>query len=78
MATLYEVITIFRNNIFENPLSAWLTSFDYLYCQVRDALRIDNNKLKHKAGLLGNKPLLKDYEVRKDEGEELQVSKPPL
>jgi len=40
--------------------------------QVRDALRIDNNKLKHKAGLLGNKPLLRDYEIRKDEGEELR------
>jgi len=40
--------------------------------QVRDALRIDNNKLKHKAGLLGNKPLLHDYEIRKDEGDELR------
>ncbi|XP_057311878.1 coiled-coil domain-containing protein 96-like [Hydractinia symbiolongicarpus] len=40
--------------------------------QVRDGLRIDNTKLKHKSGLLGNKPLLRDFEVRKDEGEELK------
>ena len=45
-----------------------------MHPQARDGLRIDNTKLKHKAGLLGNKPLLKDYEVRKDEGEELQVN----
>lgn len=40
--------------------------------QVRDGLRIDNTKLKHRSGLLGNKPLLRDFEVRKDEGEELK------
>ena len=35
--------------------------------QVRDALRTDNTKLKHKSGLLGNEPLLRDFEYRKDE-----------
>jgi len=35
--------------------------------QARDSLRFDNTKLKHKAGLLGNKPLLRDFEDRKDE-----------
>jgi len=40
--------------------------------QARDSLRFDNNKLKHKAGLLGNKPLLRDFEERKDESEELR------
>ena len=35
--------------------------------QARDSLRFDNTKLKHKAGLLGNKPLLRDFENRKDE-----------
>lgn len=40
--------------------------------QARDSLRFDNTKLKHKAGLLGNKPLLRDYEERKDESEELR------
>lgn len=36
--------------------------------QVRDSLRIDNVKLKQKCGLLGNEHLLRDFEVRKDEG----------
>eukprot|EP00111_Clytia_hemisphaerica_P023054 TCONS_00067825-protein len=40
--------------------------------QARDSLRFDNTKLKHKAGLLGNKPLLRDFEERKDESEELR------
>ncbi|CAB3994329.1 Hypothetical predicted protein [Paramuricea clavata] len=35
--------------------------------QARDALRIDNVKLRQKCGLLGNEPLLRDYEERKDE-----------
>merc|ERR1712141_674510 len=39
--------------------------------QVRDALRIDNLKLKQKCGLLGNKSLLRDFEVRKEEGNDL-------
>ena len=37
---------------------------------MRDALRIENVKLRQKSGLLGNEPLLRDYEVRKE-----QVSK---
>jgi len=39
--------------------------------QVRDALRIDNLKLKQKCGLLGNESLLRDFEVRKEEGDDL-------
>ncbi|XP_028395496.1 coiled-coil domain-containing protein 96-like [Dendronephthya gigantea] len=35
--------------------------------QARDALRIDNVKLRQKCGLLGNEPLLRDYEERRDE-----------
>ena len=35
--------------------------------QVRDALRMDNLKLKQKCGLLGNESLLRDFEYRKDE-----------
>lgn len=40
--------------------------------QVRDGLRSDNSKLKHKSGLLGNEPLLRDFEHRKDEGDDLR------
>ncbi|XP_065065961.1 coiled-coil domain-containing protein 96-like [Rhopilema esculentum] len=40
--------------------------------QVRDALRMDNLKLKQKCGLLGNESLLRDFEHRKDEGDELE------
>ena len=40
--------------------------------QVRDGLRSDNSKLKHRSGLLGNEPLLRDFEHRKDEGDELR------
>jgi len=39
--------------------------------QARDSLRTDNQKLKHKSGLLGNEPLLRDFEERKDERDEL-------
>ncbi|RDD40624.1 Coiled-coil domain-containing protein 96 [Trichoplax sp. H2] len=39
--------------------------------QVRDALRIENVKLREKCGLLGNEPLLRDYEEKKDEGDYL-------
>ena len=35
--------------------------------QVRDALRIENVKLRQKCGLLGNEPLLRDYEQRKEQ-----------
>ena len=35
--------------------------------QVRDALRIENVKLRQKCGLLGNEPLLRDYEERKEQ-----------
>ena len=35
--------------------------------QVRDALRIENVKLRRKCGLLGNEPLLRDYEQRKEQ-----------
>ncbi|XP_046855010.1 coiled-coil domain-containing protein 96-like isoform X2 [Xenia sp. Carnegie-2017] len=40
--------------------------------QARDALRIDNVKLRQKCGLLGNEPLLRDYEERRDESIILQ------
>ncbi|XP_055877742.1 coiled-coil domain-containing protein 96-like isoform X2 [Biomphalaria glabrata] len=35
--------------------------------QARDALRIDNQKLRQNSGLLGNEPLLRDFESQKDE-----------
>ncbi|XP_068762170.1 cilia- and flagella-associated protein 184-like [Montipora capricornis] len=40
--------------------------------QVRDALRIENVKLRQKCGLLGNEPLLRDYEERKEQSGELR------
>ena len=40
--------------------------------QARDALRIDNQKLRQNCGLLGNEPLLRDFEERKDEGDDLK------
>ncbi|XP_078610664.1 cilia- and flagella-associated protein 184-like isoform X2 [Branchiostoma floridae x Branchiostoma japonicum] len=40
--------------------------------QARDALRIDNMRLRQKSGLLGNEPLLRDYEERRDEGDGLK------
>lgn len=40
--------------------------------QARDALRIDNQKLRQSCGLLGNEPLLRDFEERKDEGDDLR------
>lgn len=40
--------------------------------QARDALRIDNQKLRQNCGLLGNEPLLRDFEERKDEGDDLR------
>ncbi|GFO41833.1 coiled-coil domain-containing protein 96-like [Plakobranchus ocellatus] len=39
--------------------------------QARDALRIDNHKLRQNCGLLGSEPLLRDFEERKDESDEL-------
>ncbi|XP_048575975.1 coiled-coil domain-containing protein 96 [Nematostella vectensis] len=42
--------------------------------QVRDALRIENVKLRQKCGLLGNEPLLRDYEVRKDQSDDLNAT----
>ncbi|KAK3762148.1 hypothetical protein RRG08_024957 [Elysia crispata] len=41
--------------------------------QARDALRIDNQKLRQNCGLLGSEPLLRDFEERKDESDELQA-----
>ncbi|XP_074647859.1 uncharacterized protein LOC141903576 isoform X1 [Tubulanus polymorphus] len=41
--------------------------------QARDALRIDNHKLRQNCGLLGNEPLLRDFEERKDEGADLRA-----
>jgi len=41
--------------------------------QVRDALRIENVKLRQKCGLLGNEPLLRDYEQRKEQSDELRA-----
>ncbi|KAM7426029.1 Coiled-coil domain-containing protein 96 [Porites harrisoni] len=40
--------------------------------QVRDALRIENVKLRQKCGLLGNEPLLRDYEQRKEQSDDLR------
>jgi len=34
-------------------------------------LRIDNQKLRQNCGLLGNESLLRDFEERKDESEDL-------
>ncbi|XP_013385373.1 coiled-coil domain-containing protein 96 [Lingula anatina] len=39
--------------------------------QARDALRIDNQRLRQNCGLLGNEPLLRDFEERKDDSEAL-------
>ncbi|KAK3705171.1 hypothetical protein QZH41_013975, partial [Actinostola sp. cb2023] len=39
--------------------------------QVRDALRIENVKLRQKCGLLGNEPLLRDYELRREQSDDL-------
>ena len=41
--------------------------------QARDALRIDNQRLRQNSGLLGNEPLLRDFEERKDEGDDLRT-----
>ena len=35
--------------------------------QARDSLRMDNNRLKQRGGLVGHKALLRDYEERKDQ-----------
>ncbi|XP_071962592.1 cilia- and flagella-associated protein 184-like [Antedon mediterranea] len=40
--------------------------------RARDKLRIDNQRQMQKCGLLGNKPLLRDFEERKDEGDNLR------
>jgi len=39
---------------------------------VRDSLRTDNHRLRQTGGLLGNEPLLADYEDRADESTELR------
>jgi Domain of unknown function (DUF4201) len=39
--------------------------------QVRDSLRIDNQRLHQNAGLLGNAMLLRDFEERYDDADEL-------
>lgn len=39
--------------------------------QVRDSLRIDNQRLHQNAGLLGSAMLLRDFEDRHDDSEEL-------
>lgn len=39
--------------------------------QGRDALRIDNVKLRKKCGLIGQEALLRDFEVRKDDADSL-------
>jgi hypothetical protein len=41
--------------------------------QARDSLRIDNNRLRQNCGLLGNEPLLRDFEDRKDETDDLHT-----
>jgi len=35
--------------------------------QARDALRIDNNALRHKGGLVSHSTLLRDFEERRDQ-----------
>ena len=40
--------------------------------QARDALRIDNQRLRQNCGLLGNESLLRDFEERKDESDDLR------
>jgi len=35
--------------------------------QARDALRIDNNSLRHKGGLVSHSTLLRDFEERRDQ-----------
>ena len=40
--------------------------------QARDQLRIDNHRLRQNCGLLGNEPLLRDFEERKDESSDLR------
>merc|ERR1711879_889145 len=39
--------------------------------QARDALRIDNQRPRQNCGLLGNEPLLRDFEERRDEKDDL-------
>ncbi|XP_065900089.1 cilia- and flagella-associated protein 184-like [Dysidea avara] len=41
--------------------------------QARDALRIDNNSLRHKGGLVSHSTLLRDFEERRDQNDMLQV-----
>ncbi|XP_050391625.2 coiled-coil domain-containing protein 96 isoform X2 [Patella vulgata] len=41
--------------------------------QARDSLRIDNHRLRQNCGLLGNEPLLRDFEERKDESDDLKI-----
>ena len=42
------------------------------YNAARDALRIDNQKLRQNCGMLGNEALLRDFEQRKDESDLLE------
>lgn len=41
--------------------------------QARDALRIDNQKLRQNCGLLGNESLLRDFEDQRNESDELKM-----
>ena len=46
--------------------------FLHLLDPARDALRIDNQKLRQNCGMLGNEALLRDFEQRKDESDLLE------
>ncbi|XP_072168638.1 cilia- and flagella-associated protein 184-like [Diadema setosum] len=41
--------------------------------KARDSLRIDNQRLRQKSGLLGKNSLLMDFEEKKDEGDQLRA-----
>lgn len=41
--------------------------------QSKDALRIDNSRLKQNSGLLGNTSLLRDFEECADKNESLEI-----
>eukprot|EP01135_Chromosphaera_perkinsii_P005189 Nk52_evm7s322 gene=Nk52_evmTU7s322 len=41
--------------------------------QTRDSLRTDNTRLRQKSGLVGNEPLLRDYEEKMEQGEWLRT-----
>ncbi|KAH9519720.1 Coiled-coil domain-containing protein 96 [Bulinus truncatus] len=58
-----------QNNELQEVESSLAKSRDILSRtkQARDALRIDNQRLRQNSGLLGNEPLLRDFEAQKDE-----------